>query len=59
MWTATDGLPGNTITDIIQDEKGYIYIGTYDGLVRFDGVDFFVINKTTCPEFNVVSPLKR
>ena len=55
VWTATDGLPGNTITDIIQDEKGYIYIGTYDGLVRFDGVEFFVINKTTCPEFNVVS----
>lgn len=55
VWSATDGLPGNTITDIIQDKKGYIYIGTYDGLVRFDGVDFFVINKTTVPEFNVVS----
>lgn len=55
IWTTSEGLPGNTITDIIQDKKGYIYIGTYDGLVRFDGVDFFVINKTTIPEFDVVS----
>lgn len=55
VWTATDGLPGNTITDIIQDKNGYIYLGTYDGLVRFDGVDFYVINKSTVPEFNVVS----
>lgn len=29
-----------TITAIMQDQKGYIYIGTYDGLVRFDGVEF-------------------
>ena len=29
--TTTDGLPGNTITDIIQSKDGYIYIGTYDG----------------------------
>ena len=54
-WTAAEGLPGNTITDIIQDNKGYIYIGTYDGLVRFDGVNFYVMNKATIPEFNVVS----
>ncbi len=54
-WTAAEGLPGNTITDIIQDDKGYIYIGTYDGLVRFDGVNFYVMNKASIPEFNVVS----
>ena len=54
-WTAAEGLPGNTINDIIQDNKGYIYIGTYDGLVRFDGVNFYVMNKATIPEFNVVS----
>ena len=39
-WTTADGLPGMTITALIQDKKGYIYIGTYDGLVRFDGVEF-------------------
>ena len=39
-WTTADGLPGMTITAIMQDQKGYIYIGTYDGLARFDGVEF-------------------
>jgi ligand-binding sensor domain-containing protein len=55
-WTAAEGLPGNTITDIIQDDKGYIYIGTYDGLVRFDGVNFYVMNKASIPEFNCGYP---
>ncbi len=44
-FTTADGLPGMTITDIMQDTKGYIYIGTYDGLVRFDGVEFVTFNR--------------
>ncbi|MCR5698285.1 MAG: hypothetical protein K6G52_01460, partial [Treponemataceae bacterium] len=35
-WTTEDGLPGMTITTLMQDKKGFIWIGTYDGLVRFD-----------------------
>ena len=42
VWTASDGLPGNTVTDLIQSRNGYIYIGTYEGLVRFDGIEFSV-----------------
>ena len=45
-WTTADGLPGMTITAIMQDKKGYIWIGTYDGLVRFDGVEFTSFNRT-------------
>ena len=45
-WTTDDGLPGNTITDIIQDKSGYIYFGTYAGLVRFDGVEFVTLNRS-------------
>ena len=44
VWTAQDGLPGNTVTDLIQGKNGYIYIGTYEGLVRFDGIEFKLIN---------------
>lgn len=44
VWTSSDGLPGNTVTDLIQNIDGYMYIGTYDGLVRFDGVEFKIIN---------------
>lgn len=55
VWTASDGLPANSITDIIQKDDGYIYIGTYDGLVRFDGVEFLTINKNTNKRFDFVS----
>jgi ligand-binding sensor domain-containing protein/class 3 adenylate cyclase len=55
VWTAADGLPGNTITDIIQDDTGYLYIGTYDGLVRFDGVEFSIFNHTTDSKYDFVS----
>ena len=54
-WTASDGLPGNSITDIMQDASGYIYIGTYDGLVRFDGVEFVKLNRNYDKRFNFVS----
>lgn len=46
-WTSEDGLPGNTITDIIQDSTGYIYIGTYGGFARFDGAEFSIYNNGT------------
>ena len=45
-WTTTEGLPGMTITSAIQDKKGYLYFGTYAGLVRFDGVEFVTFSKT-------------
>jgi signal transduction histidine kinase/ligand-binding sensor domain-containing protein/CheY-like chemotaxis protein len=43
-WTARDGLPINSITQIIQSRTGYIWLATFDGLVRFDGVKFTVFN---------------
>ena len=54
-WTSASGLPGNTVTDIIQGNDGYMYIGTYDGLVRFDGCEFKIINHTTMENFNFSS----
>ena len=44
-WKVSDGLPGSTITDIIQDDSGYLYIGTYEGLVRFDGIEFQTMSR--------------
>lgn len=41
-WTTEDGLPVNAVTDVMQSSEGYIWIGTFDGLVRFDGVRFKV-----------------
>ncbi|MBQ1662226.1 MAG: hypothetical protein II054_06970 [Treponema sp.] len=54
-WTTEDGLPGNTITDIIQDSTGYIYIGTYGGFARFDGAEFSIYNNGTDPKYNFAS----
>ncbi|WP_294427851.1 adenylate/guanylate cyclase domain-containing protein [uncultured Treponema sp.] len=54
-WTTADGLPGMTITAIMQDQKGYIYIGTYDGLVRFDGVEFINFTRTIDPKYDFSS----
>lgn len=35
-----DGLAGDTITDIVQDGRGYLWIATTDGVSRFDGGEF-------------------
>lgn len=35
--TTADGLPSSTVTGIVQDQTGFIWIGTADGLARFDG----------------------
>lgn len=39
-WTTDDGLPQNTVNDILQTPDGYLWLATYGGLVRFDGVVF-------------------
>ncbi len=40
--TTEDGLPHNTVRTIVEDQQGFIWIGTRDGLARYDGVDFKV-----------------
>ena len=45
-WTTFDTLNGTTTTDVIQTKDGYINIGTYEGLARFDGVNFTTHKKT-------------
>ena len=49
QWTADTGLPQNSIYDIHQARDGYIWLATFDGLVRFDGVRFTVFNKSNSP----------
>lgn len=40
--TPDNGLSSSVITSIFQDYKGFIWIGTYDGLNRYDGINFVV-----------------
>ena len=37
VWTTDDGLPQNSVNDILQTRDSYIWLATYGGLVRFDG----------------------
>lgn len=41
-----EGLPQSTVSDIIQTKDGYIWLATYGGLVRFDGVSFTTFNRS-------------
>ncbi len=41
-WTREDGLPQDTVTAIEKTRDGYLWIGTFGGLARFDGVSFDV-----------------
>ncbi|HNH32670.1 MAG TPA: two-component regulator propeller domain-containing protein [bacterium] len=49
-WTTETGLPQNTIHAIAQSHEGYIFFGTYEGLVRFDGVHFTVFDRRNTPQ---------
>ena len=45
VWTEDHGLPQDTIRAIAQTPDGYLWLGTDEGLARFDGYDFTVFNK--------------
>ncbi|MBA4150533.1 MAG: response regulator [Verrucomicrobia bacterium] len=40
VWQAEDGLPNPSVRKILQSSDGYIWLGTDDGLLRFDGIRF-------------------
>lgn len=37
-----DGLPQNSVNAMVQDREGFLCLGTFGGLARFDGSDFSV-----------------
>jgi signal transduction histidine kinase/ligand-binding sensor domain-containing protein len=43
-WTTDNGLPQNSIINILQTADGFLWMTTFDGLVRYDGVRFRVFN---------------
>lgn len=44
-FTTGNGLPQNTVSAITQTRDGYLWFATYDGLVRYDGMRFTILDK--------------
>ena len=52
VWTSKEGLPENSVISVIQTRDGYLWLGTLNGLVRFDGNHFTVFNEYNTPGLN-------
>ncbi|MGA2786577.1 MAG: two-component regulator propeller domain-containing protein, partial [Verrucomicrobiota bacterium] len=52
VWTSKEGLPENAVISVIQTRDGYLWLGTLNGLVRFDGNHFTVFNEYNTPGLN-------
>jgi signal transduction histidine kinase/ligand-binding sensor domain-containing protein/CheY-like chemotaxis protein len=44
-WTSAEGLPQDSAYSILQTRDGFIWFGTTEGLVRFDGTRFTIFDK--------------
>ena len=47
-----DNLPSSTVTAIVQTPEGYLWVGTYNGLARFDGVRFVTFDPVNTPQLS-------
>jgi signal transduction histidine kinase/streptogramin lyase len=50
-----DGMPENYVSAFVQDKLGYIWIGTQNGLVRYDGYDLKVYRLATSSSKGLVN----
>ena len=51
LWTTdSSNIPQNSVLSMAQTRDGYLWIGTYEGLARFDGLRFTVFDKSNTPE---------
>jgi diguanylate cyclase (GGDEF)-like protein len=50
-WRAPEALPHDDVTSILQTHDGYLWVGTVEGLARFDGVRSVVFDKSNTKAF--------
>ena len=48
-WSTDEGSPSTAVLDILQTRDKYIWLATFNGLARFDGVRFTAFNRSTVP----------
>jgi len=51
-WSTEQGLPQSSVISVIQTRDGYLWLGTLNGLVRFDGIHFTVFDEENTPGLN-------
>ena len=49
VWQSEHGLEQNPITSIVQTGDGYLWLGTYTALLRFDGARVVVFDSSNTP----------
>ena len=50
VFSTDNGLPQSSVMSIIQASDGYLWMATYEGVARFDGVQFQVMDRSNTPE---------
>ena len=58
-WQLDKGLPQNSPMSLAQTRDGYLWVGTQEGLARFDGVRFVVFDRRGTPQLgsNLITAL--
>lgn len=51
-FTMDNGLPQNSIKDIVKDKYGFIWLSTDNGIVRYDGAYFLTFDKLAVRDFH-------
>ncbi len=49
VWENDDGLPQNSVIALLQTRDGHLWLGTLNGLARFDGERFTVFDESNTP----------
>jgi ligand-binding sensor domain-containing protein/signal transduction histidine kinase/ActR/RegA family two-component response regulator len=49
-WTLEEGLPQMSVQTVVRSRQGYLWLGTQEGLVRFDGVQFKTFTTGNVPQ---------
>jgi signal transduction histidine kinase/CheY-like chemotaxis protein/ligand-binding sensor domain-containing protein len=48
-WNGPEGIPSSAVESVVQTPDGYLWVGTQEGLARFDGANFSVFDKRNIP----------
>lgn len=49
-WDVRTGLPQNTVSAMVEDGDGFLWLATFGGIVRFDGLAFTVFDPAGTPD---------